>query len=81
MSVEEMLGKLYEEAPVHGARYRQFAAIRFYLHAMMRECQREWWQTSRGVTNHVVLLDFIDRWLQGYERVCLVTFNYDLLIE
>ena len=81
VSVEEMLGKLYEEAPVHGARYRQFAAIRFYLHAMMWECQRQWWQTSRGITNHVVLLDFIDRWLAGYERVCLVTFNYDLFIE
>jgi hypothetical protein len=35
----------------------------------------------KGITNHVTLLDLIDQWLPGYGRVCLVTFNYDLLIE
>jgi hypothetical protein len=29
----------------------------------------------------VTLLDLIDQWLPGYGSVCLVTFNYDLLIE
>jgi len=81
VSVEEMLGRLYDAAPTHGARYRQFAAIRFYLHAMMWVCQLRWRDTSKGITNHVTLLDLIDQWLPKYERVCLVTFNYDLLIE
>src|SRR6266446_2188760 len=53
LSVEEMLGRLYEEAPTHGARYRQFAAIRFYLYSMMHVCQRHWWKASQGITNHV----------------------------
>jgi len=81
LSVEEMLGRLWDAAPTYGARYRQFAAIRFYLHAMMWVCQLRWRDTSRGITNHVTLLDLIDQWLPRYERVCLVTFNYDLLIE
>jgi hypothetical protein len=81
LSVEEMLGRLYDAAPTHVARHRQFAAIRFYLHSMMWVCQLRWWDTSRGITNHVTLLDLIDQWLPGYGSVCLVTFNYDLLIE
>jgi hypothetical protein len=81
LSVEDMLGRLYEEAPTHGARYRQFAAIRFYLYSMICSCQRHWLDASKGITNHVALIDQIDRWLPVYGKVCLVTFNYDLWIE
>jgi hypothetical protein len=47
LSVEEMLGRLYDTVPTHVARHRQFAAIRFYLHAMKWVCQLRWWDTSR----------------------------------
>jgi hypothetical protein len=36
---------------------------------------------THRITNHVTLLDRIDHWRNPQESVCLVTFNYDTLIE
>ena len=82
VSVEEMLEQLYSDAAEYPARHRQFSAIRYYLHYMMWQCQQQWRVRTAGITNHVTLVDTIDRWRAGrYEEVCLVTFNYDTLIE
>jgi hypothetical protein len=77
-----MLGKLFEEAKEYPARYRQFAAIRYYLHNMIWECEDHWQRRTAGITNYVTLIDMIDRWRSGrYEAACLVSFNYDRLLE
>jgi len=82
LSVEETLGKLFEDASDYPSRNRQFAAIRFYLFTMLWSCQSRWLHIARNITNHVALLDHIERWRSRYrDGVCLVTFNYDQMIE
>ena len=80
-SVEQVLEHLQSEAKDYPERYRQLAAIRYYLHAMLWECELRCLATARGVTNYKTLLDQIERWRKPNEQVCLVTFNYDRLIE
>ena len=81
LSLEQLLEKFYAEGPEHPTRFRQFAAIRFYLHFMIWECQLKWKDTSRGITSFAALFDSVERWIKQYERVALVSFNYDTLIE
>ena len=54
----------------------------YYLHFVLRQIGDHWGDTHRGVTNYKTLLDDLEKWrLQSDERVCLVTFNYDTLLE
>ena len=63
-------------------RYKQLAAIRYYLHFVLWEVGNYWRSTHRGVTNYNTLLDDLERWrLRASEKVCLVTFNYDKILE
>ncbi|MFQ5915739.1 MAG: SIR2 family protein [Nitrospinota bacterium] len=81
-SVERVLESLQAEAEEYPERHRQLAAIRFYLHLMLWECERFWMRdVAKGITNYKTLLDQIERWRKPGERVCLVTFNYDTLLE
>jgi hypothetical protein len=49
---------------------------------MLWECQRHWSNdVAKGVTNYKTLLDQIERWRKNTETACLVTFNYDTLLE
>jgi hypothetical protein len=79
--VEQVLEGLQREAPEYPERRRQLAALRYYLHLMFWQSEGPWNGVSRGVTNHAALLDQIERWRRADERICLVTFNYDRLIE
>jgi hypothetical protein len=83
VSVEGMLQRFQEEANDYPVRHRQLAAIRFYLHVVMLECQGQWHNIAKGITNYAALLDQIGLWRGrgGYEQTCLVTFNYDTLLE
>lgn len=80
-TLEHTLETLQGEAETDPERNRQLAAIRFYLHFVIWECERHWAGVARGVTNYVTLLDQLRRCRQPEETVCLVTFNYDCMIE
>ncbi len=82
VEIEQVLEGLQAEAETDSERYRQLAAIRYYLHFMLWECERDWKDVTKGVTNYKTLLDQIRHWREPKkERVCLVTFNYDRMLE
>jgi hypothetical protein len=61
---------------------RQLMGVRFYLRQIIEDCGRMWFDGAAGVTNHHLLLNSIERWrAANAERVILVTFNYDLMLE
>jgi hypothetical protein len=75
----------------------QLAAIRFYLHFALWECKRFWENDALGITNYKTLLDRVELHrdkhgeisidgsrlvsVGGYRSVCLVTFDYDTMLE
>ena len=79
-NIETILRELQSEANDYPERHRQLMAVRYYLHYMLWECERNWKAASKNVTNYKALLDKINRWRTGKE-VSLVTFNYDTLLE
>lgn len=80
--VEQQLAKFQEQAMTFPERYRQLAAIRYYLHFVLWECQKHWLNHHKGITNYATFLDAIERWrFEANEQVCLVTFNYDTMLE
>jgi hypothetical protein len=80
-TVEHVLEQFQAEATEYPERHRQLASIRYYLHLMLWQCEHRWEGEARGVTNFKTLLDQIERWRKPSQKVCLVTFNYDTLIE
>jgi hypothetical protein len=80
-SVEHVLETLQSESDSYPERYKQLAAIRYYLHLMLWECGEAWKGLISGVTNYKTLLDQIQRWKSPEDEVLLVTFNYDTLLE
>jgi hypothetical protein len=82
VQVEKEMEKLQAEAQEYAEGHRQLASIRYYLHVMLWECEKLWnrdW--ARGITNYKTLLDLIERQRKPGEEVCLVTFNYDRMLE
>ncbi len=81
-SVERVLEDLQAEARDYPQRHQHLAAIRFYLHYVLWGCELRWEEhVARGVTNYKTLLDQVQRWRKPQEPICLVTFNYDRLLE
>ncbi len=81
-SVERVLQRFQEQAETYEERHCQLAAIRFYLQSMMMECERHWFDVAKGVTNYRSLLDQLEFWRnKRKELICLVTFNYDRILE
>lgn len=91
-SVEQVLERLQEQVSRHPARACQLAAVRFYLHFMLWECKGNWGEEAKRITNYRTLLDQIELWrdksesgegvtAEGYRSVCLVTFNYDTMLD
>jgi hypothetical protein len=82
ISVEQELAKLQEQAKTFPQVYRELVAVRYYLHSALRDCQEHWRGCHNGITNYVTLLREIERWRYEFkEHVCLVTFNYDTMLE
>ena len=80
--IEEQLAAFEEQARQYPQRHSQLTAIRYYLHDMLWECQSVWRQRNSGITNFATFIDAIERWrLRSGEPVCLVTFNYDTMLE
>ena len=80
VNVESVLERLQNEAVAgDDERYRQLAAVQFYLQAMLTQCTWRWKiDTTKDVTNYGTLIDEVRRLKQA---TCLVTFNYDTLLE
>ena len=60
-SVERVLERFQAEAESYPEGHRQLAAIRYYLHFMMWECERYWKEIAKGITNYKTLLDQVER--------------------
>src|SRR5438128_1327375 len=58
--VETVLEKFQSEASTYPRRLNQLAAVRYYLQSMLSNCQSNWENVTRGVTNYKALLDRID---------------------
>ncbi len=82
LPVEQQLAVLEQQAESYPARRRQLVAIRLYLHTVLWHCTQNWRTQHKSITNYATLLDAIERWRYGNnEKVCVVTFNYDAMIE
>lgn len=82
-TVESVLSELQAQAAHNQIRHSQLAAIRFYLQSMLRTLVENWNHHALGVTNYNSLIDRIEDWRcrSGGREICLVTFNYDTLLE
>jgi SIR2-like domain len=80
-TIETVLEDSQSEGNTDVVRKRQLAAIRFYLQLVIWEFERRWRSVHRGITNYVTLLDQVRRARRPDEPVCIVTFNYDRMIE
>ena len=55
---------------------------RFYIKELLQRCSEEWSTFAMGDTNYARLLYWLSHWREAEEEsICLVTFNYDTLIE
>ncbi len=81
VSLEQVLQQLQEETTHDHERLRQMAAIRYYLQVLIERYGREWSKEAAGATNYITLIDQIRRSRLADEAVCLVTFNYDLMLD
>jgi hypothetical protein len=75
--VEHTLEQLQSEAANDPERSRQLLAVRFYLKELINACENEWLRVHFQMTNYYGLLDH----LRKYPQICLVTFNYDTMLE
>jgi hypothetical protein len=81
-SVERRLAELQKEAETLEIRHCQLAAICYYLQSVIWSCQKNWQKHHAGITNHAAFLETIELWRRPLnEQVCIVTFNYDTMIE
>lgn len=81
-TVESVMEVLRAEADTDPRRHRQLAAVRYYLQSAIWECEADWDQrAAQGVTNYKSLLDAIEHRRKPNEMVCLVSFNYDTMLE
>lgn len=80
-SVEQQLELYMEQASADQERQRQLLSVRYYLHELFRTVSSEWLKRTNGVTNYATLIDQIRPHVPPREQVCLVSFNYDLLLD
>jgi len=82
VNVEQQLAAFREQAGTFPRRHQELAAICYYLHFALWECQNRWYGRHKGITNFATLLAEIERWRSALNQtVCLVTFNYDTILE
>lgn len=81
VNVETVLERLQREAISYAPGKVQLLALRFYLGMMLWRCQAGWSTITKGVTNYKTLLDQIARRPIARDKVLLVTFNYDTLLD
>ncbi len=81
-TIEAVLEDLQGEAKENPRRHAQLAAVRHYIRGIIKHCEDTWVSVHRGVTNFRTLLGEIEAWrTRNNQTVCLVTFNYDTMVE
>lgn len=80
-SVEQVLENLVEQSKDNPETLRELASVRYYLCDLLHLVTQRWMADTDGVTNYVPLIREILRFNNSGEEICLVTFNYDLLLE
>jgi hypothetical protein len=81
-TVESVMEQLRAEAETDHRRHKQLAAIRYYLQMAISECESAWERdAAHGVTNYRSLLDLIENKRKPDDTVCIVTFNYDTMLD
>ena len=81
ISIETVLSETQEQATTYPRAMRELAAVRCYLHYAITHCESSWKEITKGITNYLVLLRELERFHNHEDPVCLVTFNYDTLLE
>lgn len=81
-TVEQVMERLRDQAKTYPRRFEQLAAVRYYLQVAIGECDSLWDRNAaHGVTNYKTLFDMIELRRKPDETVCLVTFNYDTMLD
>jgi len=83
-SVEQVLDQIQQQAEEGSRRrQRQLMAFRYYVQEVVGSTAGRFGDLVAGQTNHQTLINRIEEWREDHssESVCLVTFNYDTLIE
>jgi hypothetical protein len=81
-TLEQVLERVEAESLGYPEGRKQLAAVRYYIQSVISECDVKWANVHMGATNHKVLFNRIELWrAPRREGVCIVTFNYDRLIE
>jgi hypothetical protein len=81
-TLEQVLERVDSESQGYAEGRKQLAAIRYYIQWVISDCEVKWGNVHMGATNHKALFNRIEFWrVPRNEPVCIVTFNYDSLIE
>jgi hypothetical protein len=82
-SIETLLREFEQQAEKFERGQRELMAIRRYLQRAIAETTSLWLEPrlTNGITNYRYLLREIERTHRDEQKPCLVTFNYDTLIE
>jgi hypothetical protein len=82
VTLEQTLAEFRDGADKNPERHKQLAAVRYYLQEALYRCEQGWRQVHTGVTNYKTFLDYLrDCRCYTSEFTCLVTFNYDTMLE
>ncbi len=82
-NVEDVLQRLQAEGEKTPERYQQLTAVRYYLSYALWIISDQWHHdiVAPNGGNYSTLLDYIRHHRKSDEKVALVTFNYDRLLE
>jgi hypothetical protein len=81
-TIEGTLTRLQAEAEDDPHARSQLMALRFYLQRVLTQVPDAWDAKAVRQTTYVSMLDQLARWQRETDRrLCLITFNYDLLLE
>lgn len=80
--VEKELAALREQSKTFPRAHQELAAVLFYIHYAIWECQKRWQKRHGGINNYVTFIRGVERWrIKANTDVCFVTFNYDTMLE
>jgi hypothetical protein len=80
-SIETVFRHLEDEALTYPRGQQELLAVRCYLQRAIYRSQKEWRTFTGRITNYLSLLREIERNNRTGNPVCLLTFNYDTLLE